>query len=734
MSFYDALLFSKGQRGERGYSAYEIAVQEGYEGTQEEWANSFLSPTGYYTKTDVDNIKDSQDEIIDKKPYYFDNLSDMKSYNLQTGDYVNILGDTTKNDGFLRNYAIVDDSNLVADDNDIVELNNGLYGIRIKDSMLKFHAVANSSATYIVQFPNGKNMFIDTGMSSQWESIRDAIANLGITHFDYGIITHFHSDHYGNLQNFIDAYNLQENCKFWIGMKPDYTNHSDDMIEPESNYDNIIQIFTTNGINPEVPVNDSYYEIDKDTKLHFLNTSTEWAEDYYGNITEYRDKGINFNHFSLVTEILHKNTSVLCTGDIERAVEEKITDYIKQCEVMTAPHHLVNQDASLNFYRSAKAKWAIGTYISDSTTWLNEWHKSALYLKENGAKLVTPSWSIPDSNGCFSFYSDGETVTTTVKGAGDNPINTESLLYDRAEQAIDYANNTESDITLRHLMENIRRGSIMNIYIYTEFIQQKTQLYDDLKALFPLLAGGWVVTIQKGMTTANNLGYSQITATNGYLNYIAKQNVNDNFNFKVTGFGTLREIAGETNLIEMLQQLPIGNYNATFTDTESNLLASNGSYDLMIYKSSNVNNVRISILAILRDGTSNQHSDGIFAGHYNYADATPSIKWYRLGNSNYMGSANGMQQLINKIKGLKRGHYIMRYYNDDSGFLIADGGYDLSIDVSQSISENNTATATVLATLRSTDVGDNPNTVQVAMCYINTTSSESNYVWHKLNN
>lgn len=42
-------------KGEKGYSAYEIAVQNGYAGTEEEWVNSFINATNYYNKTEVDN-------------------------------------------------------------------------------------------------------------------------------------------------------------------------------------------------------------------------------------------------------------------------------------------------------------------------------------------------------------------------------------------------------------------------------------------------------------------------------------------------------------------------------------------------------------------------------------------------------------------------------------------------------------------------------------------------------
>ena len=52
---FEELPLIQGERGERGYSAYEIAVKNGYKGTEAEWTNAFLSPDGYYGKTEIDN-------------------------------------------------------------------------------------------------------------------------------------------------------------------------------------------------------------------------------------------------------------------------------------------------------------------------------------------------------------------------------------------------------------------------------------------------------------------------------------------------------------------------------------------------------------------------------------------------------------------------------------------------------------------------------------------------------
>lgn len=158
MSFYDALLFSKGQRGKQGYSAYEIAVQNGYEGTEEEWANSFLSPTGYYTKTETDNK-------LNKKAYYFDNVASMKNAtNLKDGDYVITLGYYEANDGGAGEYEIVNDATLVDDGGSVHNLTNGLKAkLIIKNSVnvRQFGAKGDYQTDDTVAFQNALNISKD---------------------------------------------------------------------------------------------------------------------------------------------------------------------------------------------------------------------------------------------------------------------------------------------------------------------------------------------------------------------------------------------------------------------------------------------------------------------------------------------------------------------------------------------------------------------------------------------
>lgn len=73
-----------GYKGERGYSAYEIAVQNGYEGTEAEWVDSFLNAENYYNKSETDTLLATKANTSDV--YTKGNLAIVSgSYTTETG-------------------------------------------------------------------------------------------------------------------------------------------------------------------------------------------------------------------------------------------------------------------------------------------------------------------------------------------------------------------------------------------------------------------------------------------------------------------------------------------------------------------------------------------------------------------------------------------------------------------------------------------------------------------------
>jgi len=102
-----------GQQGIDGKSAYDVAVENGYTGTEEEWVDSFLNADNYYNKNEIDDDLTNQENKINKKAYYFNTVSDMKNADLKVGDCVITLGYYSANDGGGAEYRIANtaDSN-----------------------------------------------------------------------------------------------------------------------------------------------------------------------------------------------------------------------------------------------------------------------------------------------------------------------------------------------------------------------------------------------------------------------------------------------------------------------------------------------------------------------------------------------------------------------------------------------------------------------------------------------
>ena len=66
----------KGQQGDPGKSAYEIAIKNGFEGTEEEWVNTLKGVTphigenGNWFLGDTDTGVSATPEIVVQRPYW----------------------------------------------------------------------------------------------------------------------------------------------------------------------------------------------------------------------------------------------------------------------------------------------------------------------------------------------------------------------------------------------------------------------------------------------------------------------------------------------------------------------------------------------------------------------------------------------------------------------------------------------------------------------------------------
>lgn len=125
-------------KGERGYSSYEIAVQNGYPGTEEQFVQDYgISDTYSIEIMNARSGFDTLGNVISKKTYHFNTIAEMKACNkLKNGDCVQTLGYYSANDGGSGTYQIVNDSTLVDDGGSVHDITNGLKAkLIIKDGI-----------------------------------------------------------------------------------------------------------------------------------------------------------------------------------------------------------------------------------------------------------------------------------------------------------------------------------------------------------------------------------------------------------------------------------------------------------------------------------------------------------------------------------------------------------------------------------------------------------------------
>lgn len=490
------------------------------------------------TKTEVENFEASTTDTVNE---YINKFNELHYYvhdyfdNLDVQEEINNKLDAMVEDGTLEkiiNQEIFGDIQQEIAENK--KYKSQVIMIATKES--------NGGDCYIVKFANGKNMFIDTGSRSDWPHIKTSLAALGITKFDYGVITHPHDDHFGNLENFIENFDVSE-CTFYIPATPDFTKVPD----VEAGYTAMYAIFENAGITPVVPVNNSTVSVDSlsKTSIRFLNTDTTWFEDYYDELGEYFTTIVNANAFSVVTEITFENVKFLSVGDIEKCVEDKLVSYLGKQDVITPPHHFTNKHGNWQFWNN----------IDPDTILLNTSNSSLAY----GNKEY--EWAISHKKNIISSYQasfDYVIATTYGYNFSYSEANYKAMeyptLYNNIASLISSVHYAPaSEITLDNVKNSMKDGDELNVVVTSDW----TQLLADLATFFGVtsIAAGSNLTIIK---YGNNDYYIKVLPYNTRLVFEAQKTY-------TSGYGTCPGTwTTEAELLTMLNNLPVGTYTYKF--------------------------------------------------------------------------------------------------------------------------------------------------------------------------
>ena len=181
---------------------------------------------------------------------------------------------------------------------------------------------------------NNKKIMVDVagdimGTSFSYDrTLREVLKNAGANSLDIIFISHFDSDHYGNLIYLLDDFKVKNIC-FYKELAPEFIKK--EIISRGINYIN------PNNINGIDLGNDNYIKI-----VH-------------------RDKDFDSNNSSLLFVLKAHGTKILFTGDIEREAEDYYIDKLFKIDILKVAHHGSKTSSSMNFLEKTRPKDAISS-------------------------------------------------------------------------------------------------------------------------------------------------------------------------------------------------------------------------------------------------------------------------------------------------------------------------------------------------------------------------------------
>lgn len=342
----ESLVGPQGEQGPEGKSAYEVAVENGYQGTEEEWVHDFMTPDGYYNKSEVDSLNDTLDEkITDNK----DEIDKIENEELKV-NYLSI-GSEAAQTGDSRHLG---------------------------DCM-----VITGKKTFI----------IDLGFQTDCAHLIEFLNDNNITKIDGIIITHYHGDHVGGYS--AEGFSALLNSDFDFSECTVYLPHqgidwnSFIGLTFENVETTVVSLLTSKNINFIRPYNEQQVELDDNTKISFYNIGSTFYSDYYSELTNWNlteTANTIYNNFSMVVLLKHFNNKFLFTGDIEPLAQSKLYKIFKDIDVLKVEHHGLNYNIDENYANQLNPKYAVVTELDDLTA-QELIHDAVVKLKDKGCSV-----------------------------------------------------------------------------------------------------------------------------------------------------------------------------------------------------------------------------------------------------------------------------------------------------------------------------------------------------------
>ncbi len=251
-----------------------------------------------------------------------------------------------------------------------------------KDALVVRFLDVGQADCEVLQFPDGRNVIIDSGGRETADKLVDKLKTFGIEKFDYVIATHPHEDHIGGMSKILD------NFETGIFYMPD-------AVSSTKVFEDMISSLEQKGVNVKQATAGVCVMDEQGVKMEFVAPVGD----------NYNDK----NNYSAVLKLTYNKRAFLFTGDAERISEREMLDsgaYLK-ADVIKVGHHGSDSSTGEDFLNAIGPKYAVIEVGAD-----NDYGHPHIKILE---RLKNVKVYRTDLHGDITFICDGENISVSTE-------------------------------------------------------------------------------------------------------------------------------------------------------------------------------------------------------------------------------------------------------------------------------------------------------------------------------